>query len=53
VFYKLLGLVTWKAFKFYVRSKVPKKAVAAVLVLLGIGVASAVAGAAGKTGDGE
>ena len=53
VFYKLLGLLTWKAVKFYVRNNVPKRAVAAGLVVLGIGVVSAAATAAAKTGDGE
>lgn len=53
MFYKLLGVVTWKAIRFYVANKVPKKAVAAGLVVAGIGLVSAVAGAAAKTGDGE
>jgi hypothetical protein len=50
VFYKLLGLLTWKAIKFYVGHKVPKKAVTAGLVVAGIGVVAAAATAkAGQT----
>jgi hypothetical protein len=53
VFYKLLGVVTWKAIKFYVVNKVPKKAVVGALAVLVFGVAAAVAGAAAKAGEGE
>jgi len=43
VFYKLLGMLTWKAIRFYIRNKVPAKAVAVVVVVLGIGVVTAAA----------
>ncbi len=39
--YKLLGLLTWKAVKRYVRRKVPARAVAAVTVVAGIAVVAA------------
>lgn len=53
MFYKLLGLLTWKAIKFYVTNKVPKKAVVGALAVLLLGIVSAVAGASAKAGEGE
>ena len=53
MFYKLLGLLMWRAIKFYISRKVPKKAVAAGLVVVGIGVVSAAAAGAAKSGQSE
>jgi hypothetical protein len=46
VFYKLLGILVWKAGKFYVRRKVPTKKLAAgavVLAVAAVGVGAALA----------
>jgi hypothetical protein len=43
VFYKALGWLTWKAIRHYLDHKVPKGAVAAVVVVLGIAAVSAAA----------
>jgi hypothetical protein len=43
VFYKLVGLVTWKAIKFYVGRKVPTRAIAIGTVVAGIAAVSVVA----------
>jgi hypothetical protein len=43
VFYKALGWLTWKAIRHYLSNKVPKPAVAAVLVVLGIAAVSVAA----------
>jgi hypothetical protein len=38
VFYKLLGIVTWKAIKFYVGAKVPTRKIAAGAVVGTVGL---------------
>ena len=38
MFYKLLGLLTWKAIKFYLHHKVPTKRLAAVAAVGAVGV---------------
>jgi hypothetical protein len=43
VFYKLLGMVTWKAFRLYLQQKLPSKTVAAITVIAGIAVVSGIA----------
>lgn len=37
MFYKLLGLLTWKAIKFYVNQKVPTRKIAAGVVVGTVG----------------
>jgi hypothetical protein len=49
VFYKLLGMLTWKAIRFYVRNKVPAKPLYALLVVLGIGAVTVAAKARGTS----
>jgi hypothetical protein len=43
VFYKLVGLFTWKAIKFYVTRKVPMRAIAIGTVVAGVAAVSVVA----------
>jgi hypothetical protein len=43
VFYKLLGMATWKAVKFYVHHNVPTRKIAAAGVLGTVGVLAIVA----------
>jgi hypothetical protein len=38
VFYKLLGLLTWKAIRYYVRNNVPTRKIAAAAVVGTVGV---------------
>jgi hypothetical protein len=46
VFYKALGWAAWKAIRYYVDKKLPKRTVAAGVVLLGIAALTAAAAAA-------
>ncbi|MEZ5123412.1 MAG: hypothetical protein R2736_17855 [Solirubrobacterales bacterium] len=53
MFYKLLGMLTWKALKLYIGQKMPTKAVVAGLAVLSLGIAVAVASAAGRAGEND
>jgi hypothetical protein len=41
VLYKLLGILTWKAIRFYVGRKLPRRTVVAGVVLVGIAAVTA------------
>ncbi len=52
MFYKLLGMFTWKAIKFYVHHKLPTKRLAAVAVIGAVGVIAIAAAAKGDDSEG-
>jgi ammonia channel protein AmtB len=48
VFYKLLGLLTWKAIKFYLDQKVPTRKLAAGAIVGTVGVVAIAAALKGR-----
>jgi hypothetical protein len=52
VFYKLLGLLTWKAIKFYVNQKMPTRKLAAGAIVGTVGVVAIAAALKGRESEG-
>jgi hypothetical protein len=49
VFYKLLGMLTWKAIRFYVRTNVPTRKIAAGVVVGTVGAIAVGAALKGRS----